>query len=79
MIHLIEFIFPVRISVLLGEFTGKQGKIVEYYKRQERLVEGFNEMDTINEFGCLPASLTEVSSFFFPLYLASVRVRNELF
>ncbi|KAH0721851.1 hypothetical protein KY289_004895 [Solanum tuberosum] len=37
----------------------KQGKIAEYYKRQERLVEGFNEMDTINESGCLPASLTE--------------------
>lgn len=37
----------------------KQGKIAEYYKRQERLVEGFNEMDTINESGCLPARLTE--------------------
>ncbi|KAK4363959.1 hypothetical protein RND71_015317 [Anisodus tanguticus] len=37
----------------------KQGKIAEYYKKQERLVEGFNEMDTINESGCLPGSLTE--------------------
>ncbi|XP_009593111.1 metal tolerance protein 9 [Nicotiana tomentosiformis] len=37
----------------------KQGKIAEYYKKQERLLEGFNEMDTINESGCLPGSLTE--------------------
>lgn len=38
----------------------KQGKIAEYYKRQERLLEGFNEMETMNELGCLPAeSLTE--------------------
>ncbi|XP_059300987.1 metal tolerance protein 9-like [Lycium ferocissimum] len=37
----------------------KQGKIAAYYKKQERLVEGFNEMDTINESGYLPGSLTE--------------------
>uniref|UniRef100_A0A5B6YQL4 Putative metal tolerance protein 9-like n=1 Tax=Davidia involucrata TaxID=16924 RepID=A0A5B6YQL4_DAVIN len=37
----------------------KQGKIAEYYKKQERLLEGFNEMETINESGCLPGSLTE--------------------
>lgn len=44
-------------------FPGKQGKIAEYYKKQERLVEGFNEMDTINESGCLPTTLNEVSFF----------------
>ncbi|KAI7755651.1 hypothetical protein M8C21_007172 [Ambrosia artemisiifolia] len=37
----------------------KSGKIREYYKKQERLLEGFNEMETINESGCLPESLTE--------------------
>ncbi|XP_076926087.1 metal tolerance protein 9-like [Bidens hawaiensis] len=34
-------------------------KVREYYKKQERLLEGFNEMETINELGCLPESLTE--------------------
>ncbi|XP_027127368.1 metal tolerance protein 9 [Coffea arabica] len=37
----------------------KKGKIAEYYKKQERLLEGFNEMETINESGCLHGSLTE--------------------
>nr|XP_043629259.1 metal tolerance protein 9-like [Erigeron canadensis] len=36
----------------------KRGKVQEYYKKQERLLEGFNEMETINE-GCLPEGLTE--------------------
>ena len=42
---------------------GKQGKIVEYYKKQERLLEGFNEMETIHESGGLPGRLTEVCFF----------------
>nr|ASM90222.1 cation efflux family protein [Sesuvium portulacastrum] len=37
----------------------KQGKVAEYYKKQERLLEGFTEMETINETGCFPGSLTE--------------------
>ncbi|KAE9458473.1 hypothetical protein C3L33_09633, partial [Rhododendron williamsianum] len=37
----------------------KQGKIAEYYEKQERLLEGFNEMETMNESSCLPGSLTE--------------------
>ncbi|KAI3703159.1 hypothetical protein L6452_28915 [Arctium lappa] len=37
----------------------KHGKVQEYYKKQKRLLEGFNEMETINESGCLPGSLTE--------------------
>ncbi|XP_022734169.1 metal tolerance protein 9-like [Durio zibethinus] len=37
----------------------KQRKVSEYYKKQERLLEGFNEMETINEMGSLPESLTE--------------------
>nr|GEX55667.1 metal tolerance protein 9-like [Tanacetum cinerariifolium] len=31
----------------------KHGKVRDYYKKQERLLEGFNEMETINEFGYL--------------------------
>ncbi|TYI42678.1 hypothetical protein ES332_A01G115900v1 [Gossypium tomentosum] len=34
-------------------------KVSEYYKKQERLLAGFNEMETMNEMGCLPDSLTE--------------------
>lgn len=37
----------------------KQYKVAEYYKKQERLLEGFNEMDTMTELGCAPGSLTE--------------------
>ncbi|GJS97687.1 hypothetical protein Tco_0804655 [Tanacetum coccineum] len=33
---------------------GKHGKVRDYYKKQERLLEGFNEMETINESGYLP-------------------------
>ncbi|XVE98999.1 hypothetical protein REPUB_Repub03eG0158200 [Reevesia pubescens] len=37
----------------------KQRKVSEYYKKQERLLAGFNEMETMNEMGCLPGALTE--------------------
>ncbi|KAL3643123.1 Metal tolerance protein 9 [Castilleja foliolosa] len=37
----------------------KQRKVAEYYKKQERLLEGFNEMETIHESGGLPDALTE--------------------
>ncbi|ESR35506.1 metal tolerance protein 10 [Citrus sinensis] len=37
----------------------KQRKVSEYYKKQERLLEGFNEMETMAEKGCWPGSLTE--------------------
>ncbi|KAF3623298.1 Metal tolerance protein 10 [Capsicum annuum] len=62
-----EFHLPERRSPGCNSFSvrrllptpRKQGKIAEYYKKQERLVEGFNEMDTINESGCLPTTLNE--------------------
>ncbi|XP_016544587.1 metal tolerance protein 10 isoform X2 [Capsicum annuum] len=62
-----EFHLPERRSPDCNSFSvrrllptpRKQGKIAEYYKKQERLVEGFNEMDTINESGCLPTTLNE--------------------
>ncbi|KAJ0802002.1 putative cation efflux protein [Helianthus annuus] len=44
---------------LFRPFPRKRGKVREYYKKQERLLAGFNEMETINESGCLPESLTE--------------------
>ncbi|XP_020866016.1 metal tolerance protein 10 [Arabidopsis lyrata subsp. lyrata] len=31
------------------KFIGKERRVSEYYKKQERLLEGFNEMETINE------------------------------
>ncbi|PQQ04073.1 metal tolerance protein 9-like [Prunus yedoensis var. nudiflora] len=37
----------------------RQYKVEEYYKQQERLLEGFTEMETMTEEGCLPGSLTE--------------------
>lgn len=37
----------------------KQRKVAEYYKKQERLLEGFNEMETMTETGDFPGALTE--------------------
>ncbi|XP_020208073.1 metal tolerance protein 9 [Cajanus cajan] len=37
----------------------KQRKVAEYYKKQERLLEGYNDMDTMTETGYFPGSLTE--------------------
>ncbi|KAI3496631.1 hypothetical protein L1887_39002 [Cichorium endivia] len=50
---------PGRFSSFGRLFRRKHGKVQEYYKKQERLLEGFNEMETINESGCLPGALTE--------------------
>ncbi|KAK4787127.1 hypothetical protein SAY86_010960 [Trapa natans] len=37
----------------------KRRKIAEYYKKQESLYEGFNEMETMTESGCFPGTMTE--------------------
>ncbi|KAF8036610.1 hypothetical protein BT93_C2361 [Corymbia citriodora subsp. variegata] len=37
----------------------KERKIAEYYKKQECLLEGYNEMEAMTESGCFPESLTE--------------------
>ncbi|XVE74273.1 hypothetical protein DITRI_Ditri12bG0003800 [Diplodiscus trichospermus] len=37
----------------------RQRKISEYYKKQEKLLNGFSEVDAFNELGILPGSLTE--------------------
>ncbi|KAJ4980988.1 hypothetical protein NE237_031825 [Protea cynaroides] len=38
----------------------KKAKIAKYYKKQENLVKGFSEMESMTDLGCLPGSLTEV-------------------
>ncbi|CAK7326053.1 unnamed protein product [Dovyalis caffra] len=37
----------------------RQRQIAEYYKKQEELLEGFNEVDSFTELGILPKGLTE--------------------
>ncbi|KAF9674475.1 hypothetical protein SADUNF_Sadunf10G0131000 [Salix dunnii] len=37
----------------------RQRKVSEYYRKQEKLLEGFNEMDSFTELGTLPEGLTE--------------------
>ncbi|KAK8479261.1 hypothetical protein V6N11_064489 [Hibiscus sabdariffa] len=37
----------------------RQRRLSRYYKRQEELVKGYNEIDTFNELGILPGSLSE--------------------
>uniref|UniRef100_A0A199UBT1 Uncharacterized protein n=1 Tax=Manihot esculenta TaxID=3983 RepID=A0A199UBT1_MANES len=37
----------------------KQRKVSEYYKKQESLLEGYNEMETMTELGCFPGNATE--------------------
>ncbi|XP_020891197.1 metal tolerance protein 9-like [Arabidopsis lyrata subsp. lyrata] len=38
----------------------KERKVSEYYKQQEKLLEGFNEMESINETGFVSGAPTEV-------------------
>ena len=40
--------------------AGKRCKVADYYKKQERLLEGFNEMEAMTESGFAPGNLTEV-------------------
>ncbi|KAI5574568.1 hypothetical protein BDE02_10G153300 [Populus trichocarpa] len=49
-------------DVGLGSFfktMRRQRKIAEYYRKQEELLEGFNEVDSFTELGILPEGLTE--------------------
>ncbi|WVY99593.1 hypothetical protein V8G54_025663 [Vigna mungo] len=39
--------------------SGKTRKVAEYYKQQERLLEGFTEMETMTETGGFPGALSE--------------------
>lgn len=40
--------------------SGKTRKVAEYYKQQERLLEGFTEMETMTETGGFPGALSQV-------------------
>ena len=40
--------------------VGRRSKVADYYKKQERLLEGFTEMETMAENGYMPGNLTEV-------------------
>ncbi|XP_042493936.1 metal tolerance protein 10-like [Macadamia integrifolia] len=52
---------PKKSHVGLGDFLTlrKKGKIAKYYERQEDLLKGFSEMETMSESGCVPGTLTE--------------------
>lgn len=47
-------------TLLYCRKSEKERKVSEYYKKQEKLLEGFNEMETINETGFVSAAPTEV-------------------
>ena len=49
--------------------VGKQRKVAEYYKKQESLLEGFNEMETMTETGGFPGTLTEVDCSITIIYI----------
>ena len=48
----------------------KERKVSEYYKKQEKLLEGFNEMETINETGFVSGAPSEVSTLLESLSLS---------
>lgn len=50
---------PPLVSRFLGRGQGKQSKITKYYERQGKLLEGFNEMESVTESGCLAGAPTE--------------------
>lgn len=72
--------FLFQLVSLLNDFLSfyftseKQRKVSEYYKKQEMLLEGFNEMETMNETGCAPGSLTEVPLQCFYSWFALVKM-----
>lgn len=38
----------------------RQRKLAEYYKRQERLLKGYQEVDSYTDLGMLPGNISEV-------------------
>jgi hypothetical protein len=42
--------------------------VADYYKKQERLLEGFNEIETMHETGFFPGGLTEVGCSYIALF-----------
>ncbi|CAI8608979.1 unnamed protein product [Vicia faba] len=52
-------LFTEHASGLVSKPKKKQRKVAEYYKQQERLLEGYNDMDTMTGTGLFPGSITE--------------------
>lgn len=52
--------FNMGFTLLCCRKSEKERKVSEYYKNQEKLLEGFNEMETINETGFVSGAPTEV-------------------
>ncbi|URE25483.1 Metal tolerance protein [Musa troglodytarum] len=50
---------PPLASRVLRRFHGKHRKIAKYYKKQGNLLQGFSEMETIAELGCLAGAPTQ--------------------
>lgn len=50
----------------------RQKKIAAYYKRQEKILKGFDEIDKFTEQGFLPESMTEVCCLIYQIYLNRV-------
>nr|XP_010916370.1 metal tolerance protein 10-like [Elaeis guineensis] len=46
-------------SFLFSVTLGKQSKIAKYYKKQQKLLEGLNEMESFIELGCLEEAPTQ--------------------
>ena len=62
-IHLLIHLLVMNIEhnmILVLLTSEERNKVADYYEKQERLLEGFVEMETITETGCMPGSLTEV-------------------
>jgi hypothetical protein len=66
--------------------AGRHKKISEYYRWQEKLLEGFNEVESFVELGISPGSLTEVYCFcpfpflcfsFFPFCFSIPQIKYE--
>lgn len=49
------------LKLPLKYLPGRHRKIAEYYKKQDKLMKGYNEVDSFSELGILPGALTEVS------------------
>ncbi|XP_058001675.1 metal tolerance protein 10 isoform X2 [Hevea brasiliensis] len=64
-LNLDDFRIPNQHSTAHRRFSfpcmegGKQRKVSEYYKKQESLLEGYDEMETMAELGCFPGNATE--------------------
>lgn len=61
-------------------FSEKQGKVEAYYKKQEELFEGLNEMETMSKSGFLPGALTEVGPqwLFYPYSQSSFKLNRTV-